>query len=119
MKSVVPREENLPACKVTIENQPYDKIFKRYDRPHTFFYIDPPYYGIKAYRFNFERQDFVEVAKILAGIKGKFLMSINDHKDVRRIFKGFRVQPVSVRYSCMREPGSRGRTRGELLIRNY
>ncbi len=27
---------------------------KRYDREHTFLYIDPPYYGMKVYRFNFE-----------------------------------------------------------------
>ena len=106
-------------ARVTIENQPYAQILKRYDRPHTFFYLDPPYYGIKKYRFNFQHEDFSRLAELLGWLKGKFLMSLNDHKEVRRIFREFRVQPVPVRYSCMREPGSRGRTRGELLIRNY
>ena len=94
-------------------------MIKRHDRAHSFFYLDPPYYGMKVYRFNFERGDFVDLAEVLEGIKGRFLMSLNDHKEVRRIFKRFRVQPVPVRYSCMREPGRRGRTRTELLIRNY
>jgi DNA adenine methylase len=43
---------------VTIECLPYADVIARYDRPHTFFYIDPPYWGFKAYRFNFEPKDF-------------------------------------------------------------
>jgi hypothetical protein len=46
-------------------------------------------------------------------------MSLNDHKEVRRIFRAFKIQSMSLRYSCMRKPGSRGTTRGELLISNY
>ena len=104
---------------VIIENRPYQDVIARYDRPHTFFYLDPVYYGIKCYRFNFEPKDFDEFAAVLAGIKGRFLMSLNDHKAVRRIFKNFRIQPVSLRYSCMRKPSSRARERREVLIRNY
>jgi DNA adenine methylase len=106
-------------ARVTIENLPYNDVIRRYDRPHTFFYLDPPYYGIKAYRYNFEPADFEALAATLMGLKGKFLMSLNDHKEVRRIFKAFHIAPVQLRYSCMRSPGSRGTERGELLIRNY
>ena len=104
---------------VTIENRPYQDVIARYDRRHTFFYLDPPYYDMKVYRFNFEPKDFDEMAVVLAGIKGRFVMSLNDHKAVRRIFKNFRIQPVSLRYSCMRKPSSRGRERREVLICNY
>lgn len=90
-----------------------------HDRSHTFLYFDPPYYGIKSNRFNFEREDFERMAEALAKLRGKFLLSLDDCSEVRRIFKGFRIRPVQLRYSCMREPGSRGRTRGELRIRNY
>jgi len=106
-------------ARVTIENRPYQDVLKRYDRPHTFFYLDPPYYGIKAYRFNFDEADFEALAGTLKGLKGKFLMSLNDHKEARRIFARFTIAPVRLRYSCMRDPGSRGAVRGELLIRNY
>lgn len=76
-------------------------------------------YGIKGYRLNFEPKDFNALARVLAKVKGKFLMSLNDHKEVRRIFGGFKIQTVSLRYSCMRKAGARGTNRCELLISNY
>ncbi len=106
-------------ARVTIENRSYSDIVERYDRSHTFFYLDPPYYGIKGYRLNFEPDDFAALAGTLAGIKGRFLMSLNDHKEVRRIFGGFRLRPVTLRYSVARDPGSRGNVGGELLISNF
>ena len=81
--------------------------------------LDPPYYGIKAYRYNFSQADFLNLAELLAGIKGKFLMSLNDTPKVRQIFKPFQIQKVATKYSCMRKPEGRARPRGELLIRNY
>jgi len=46
-------------------------------------------------------------------------MSLNDHKEVRRIFGRFKFQTISLRYSCMREAESRATPRSELLISNY
>jgi len=106
-------------AQVTIENLPYGDVLARYDRPHTFFYLDPPYYGMKVYRFNFEEADFTALARALSGIEGKFLMSLNDHPAVRRIFGAFRIQPVALKYSCLQPDKGRDRARTELLIRNY
>ena len=93
---------------------------ERYDRSHTFFYLDPPHYDMKVYRLNFEPKDFEALAQALARIKGKFLMSLNDHLQVRRIFKDFKIQPVALKYSCMgATSGGRAKSRGELLISNY
>jgi hypothetical protein len=47
--------------------------------PTTFFYLDPPYYGLKMYRHNLEPGEFEKPAGILARLKGRFLMSLNDH----------------------------------------
>ncbi len=106
-------------ARVTIENLPYGDVLDRYDRPHAFFYLDPPYYGIKVYRFNFEPADFEALAAALAGIKGKFLMSLNDHPAVRRIFASFRIEEVKLKYSCTSPSKGRDKARTELLIRNY
>jgi len=107
-------------AQVTIENLPYRDILDRYDRSHTFFYLDPPYYGMKVYRLNFEPKDFEDLARALARVKGKFLMSLNDHSEVRRIFGGFKVQPVALKYSCMgAKSGGRAKSRGAMLISNY
>ncbi len=80
----------------------------------------PLIYGMKVYWFNFEQRDFGRLAEVLGGLKGKFLMSLNDHKEVRRIFKGFRIQAVPTKYSSMnaRQKG-RNTQRRELLICNY
>src|SRR5206468_11650289 len=43
---------------VQIECLPYEEILSRYDRPTTLFYVDPPYWGPKLYRFNFGDDDF-------------------------------------------------------------
>jgi len=56
---------------------------------------------MKVYQFNFEQDDFVRLAEVLGGLKGKFLMFLNDHKEVRRIFKVFRTQAVPTKYSSM------------------
>jgi len=83
------------------------------------YYLDPPYYGIKGYRLNFESPDFDALAAALEGLKGSFLMSLNDHPEVRRIFAKFQINRVSLRYSCMRPAADRAKERGEVLIRNY
>ena len=75
---------------------------------------------MKVYRYNFEPDDFGMLAEILAGVKGKFLMSLNDHEEVRQICKAFRISIVGTKYSSMNgQIGGRATARSELLIRNY
>jgi len=108
-------------ARVWIECLDYTDCIKRYDRPETFFYIDPPYYRIKAYKYNFEPEDFGKMAEILAAIAGKFIMSHNDEKEVRRVFKDFSIRTVSTKYSAMnarKTGGRRGQERKEILISN-
>ena len=102
---------------VQIESLPYEKIIQKYDRTSTFFYIDPPYYGVKGlYRFDFEHVQFEQLALLLRTIKGKFLLSVNDRPELREIFRGFHFTKISVPYSIQKHAGRRY---GELLIDNY
>ena len=55
------------------------------------FYLDPRHYGLKVYRYTLEADEFEKMAGILARVKGKFLMSLNDHPDMRGMFKDFRI----------------------------
>jgi DNA adenine methylase len=102
---------------VTIECLPYGDFITRYDRATTLFYIDPPYYQCEDYygKGLFERGDFERLASQLAAIKGRFILSLNDHPEVRRIFKGFRLKPVKLRYSV---GGNNGHVATELMISN-
>lgn len=102
--------ENLDAC----------ECIQRYDRPETFFYIDPPYWGTKGYTVPFKEADYRRLRDVLANIKGKFIMSLNDHPAVRKIFKPFRIRKVSTTYSVQnrRKDKAPSKAQNEVLISN-
>jgi len=106
-------------AKVFIENLDYQICIKKYDRKHTLFYLDPPYYNIGGYKYNLNKDDFLEMSDILANIKGKFILSLNDHKDVRKIFKSFKFVNVGTKYTICNTKESRAKVRKELLIKNF
>jgi DNA adenine methylase len=103
-------------ARVQIESLPYEEILRRFDRPQTLFYLDPPYWHRKLYRFNFTDQDFTKLAERLHGIRGKFIVSINDVAEVREIFRGFTQHEVDLHYTAQQVAGKRYR---ELLITNF
>lgn len=110
---------HLRLSRVYIENQGYEKIITRFDKPETFFYIDPPYYGCENYYGAglFCRQDFTKLCELLGNLKGRFMMSINDVVEIRELFKKFKFEQVNTSYSA---GGADKRKRvTELLISNY
>jgi DNA adenine methylase len=109
-------ETHKRLARVQLENMPYEDILKHYDRPETLFYLDPPYFGIKLYRHNLEAADFETMAKRLAGIKGKFVLSLNDVPEVRRIFKRFKFREIDLHYTAQKIAGRRYK---EVLITNF
>ncbi|MEZ0263007.1 MAG: DNA adenine methylase [Alphaproteobacteria bacterium] len=117
---VVPALEALHARLrgVTIECLNFPDFIARYDRPHVLFYLDPPYYGCENdYGKNlFSRADFEVLAQLLAAIKGTFILSLNDHPDVRRIFAAFKLREVVTQYSIRKEGAPQDAA--ELLIHN-
>src|SRR5436190_16991964 len=62
---------------VQIESLPYEQILERYDRPTTMFYLDPPYWQRKLYRFNFSDEDFRQLERRLHKISGRFVLSLD------------------------------------------
>lgn len=103
MNTLVPRLEELHErlAGVVIECLPYAEFIRVYDRPDTLFYLDPPYWGSESYygKEMFSRDDFTKLAALLARIKGRFIMSINDTPGVRETFKGFKMVSVDTTYS--------------------
>jgi DNA adenine methylase len=108
---------HLRLSRVTIENMDWVDFILRYDRPETAFYLDPPYYKMPFYNHNFyELKDFEVLAKALKRLRGKFILSINDHPDIRQVFADFKIRPVKVAYSVNFVNRRSGK---ELLIRNF
>ncbi len=109
---------HLRLARVLVEHLPYAEVIRRYDRPGTFFYIDPPYWGCENDygKGIWTREDFNRLAELLGGIKGKFLLSLGDNAEVRKLFKTFKIDSVETFYSCGREGRSKA---SEVLISNY
>jgi DNA adenine methylase len=102
--------------RVQIERQPYEQILVRYDRPTTLFYLDPPYWNRKLYRFNFTEADFVKLKERLEKIRGKFILSLDDRPEVRTLFHRFRFRKVEITYTVQKSANKRY---PELLITNF
>lgn len=85
---------------VTIECLPWRAFLDRYDTPETLFYLDPPYYGSEGDYGPalFGRAEFEEMAERLAAIEGRFILSLNDHPEVRRIFARFEIHAAATHY---------------------
>lgn len=111
-------EAHLRLSRVTIENRPYANVIERFDKPKTLFYLDPPYWDCeKDYGEGlFSRADFALLAAQLDGLKGKFILSLNDVPGVRETFANFRMEAVKTRYSIA---ATAKQPAGELLITNF
>ncbi|MGO1303189.1 MAG: DNA adenine methylase [Sphingomonas parapaucimobilis] len=103
---------------VTIERLGYASVIERYDDPRTLFYLDPPYwdceddYGAGV----FERADFKRLADQLAGIRGRFILSINATDGARVVFSRFHIEDVETTYTV--GAGAAKRV-GELIVSNF
>jgi len=104
---------------VIIENLDFADLIARYDRPHTVFYCDPPYWQTSGYRDGFAWTNHQQLAETLKSIKGKFLLSINDHRDIRKLYKGLPRLKVAVKYTVSRVKSPKTQDRSELVIANY
>jgi len=107
---------HLRLSRVVIENLSWDSFITRYDRPSVFFYLDPPYYQAPCYKHNFySLDDYGKIQDILNCIQGKFILSLNDHPDIRTIFNDFKIIPVTLNYSISKDKNTIGK---ELIITN-
>ncbi len=102
---------------VTIERLDFEKFITRYDTKDTLFYLDPPYWGNETdYGTGvFTRADFERLKNVLTGIKGRFILSLNDTPQVKELFKNFTIEQTDVTYSINKTGCC---IRSELIISN-
>ncbi|RSV12312.1 DNA adenine methylase [Sphingomonas sp. ABOLF] len=103
---------------VVIEQLGYAEFIRRYDRAGMLFYLDPPYWGCEDdYGQDvFGRADFAALADQLAGIKGKFLLSINDTPGAREVFGRFHQVQLPVTYTV---GAGAAKQVSELVVANF
>ncbi|MBR7777369.1 DNA adenine methylase [Undibacterium rugosum] len=111
-------EAHLRLSDTVIENLPWADCIKRYDRPHTLFYCDPPYWGTEGYGVDFGLEQYALMADLARTIKGKMVISVNDIPEMREIFAGLNMDIVDINYTIGGAKNSKNKTR-ELIIRSW
>ena len=101
-----------------VENLPWQEVISRYDRPHTFFYCDPPYWQTEGYGVPFPFEHYVGLAETMRTCQGRIMVSINDHPNIRSAFAGFWMRELDIQYSTSNRNGS-PRISRELVITNW
>jgi DNA adenine methylase len=61
----------------------------------------------------FPFEEYQALAEVMRSCKGKVILSINDHPDIRDVFAGFRMEQVAIQYSVNK---NRGKASAELII---
>lgn len=104
---------------VVLLNQDYKTVIEKYDSENTFFYLDPPYYDVILDGYIHKDINPEDLLNVVKNIKGKFLLSYNDHPFIQELFKDYIIKNVSIRYaSAISATNNPGKTQ-ELLIKNY
>jgi DNA adenine methylase len=117
-------EENLSAAwqrlsGTYIENLPWLDCAERYDRAHTFHYMDPPYWKTAGYGVDFGFENYERMAEFMGRCKGRVMVSINDHPDLRRVFSAFHFETVDIRYTTANQRQGQADVSRELVIMNW
>lgn len=116
-------EEQLSAAHLRlsgtyVENLPWQEVMRRYDRSHTFFYCDPPYWQTEGYGVEFGFEQYQALAGFMRICQGRVMVSINDHPDIRDCFHEFPMDSLGIKYAVANRQGSAPTSR-ELVIRNW
>lgn len=100
-----------------IEHLSWEACIAKYDREHTLFYCDPPYWGTEGYGVDFSLDQYTRMAELARSIKGRMIISVNDIPEMRQAFAWLNMESIGITYTVGGANKS-GRT-AELVIRNW
>lgn len=110
-------QAHLRLSRAYIEHLEWQTCISKYDRDHTLFYCDPPYWGTEGYGVDFGLDQYDQIAQLAKTIKGKMIVSVSDIPEMRKAFDGLQMEAVSISYTV---GGTQGRkNRSELIVRNF
>ncbi len=104
-------------AKVVVENKDFESLIRQYDGDGTAFYCDPPYYQAEdCYAVEFSMRDHARLHGVLRNCKGFVMVSYNDCRFIRRLYRDFYIYRTDRPNSMSHKTGSRY---GELILTNY
>ncbi|WP_051278468.1 DNA adenine methylase [Solimonas flava] len=104
-------------CEATIECLPWAACIEKYDRAHTLFFADPPYWETEGYGVDFPLAEYEALASAARSIDGCLVITVNDHPTMREVFAGLPMQSVPITYTV--GGGDNQAERAELIIGNW
>lgn len=115
-------EEELSAAhlrlsRAYIEHLAWDACVQRYDRSHTLFYMDPPYWQTEGYGVEFGFDQYVKMAELAKSIKGRMIISVNDIPEMRQVFAGMPMECADINYTV--GGNKKNKAAKELIITNF
>jgi DNA adenine methylase len=101
--------------RVAVESLPYERCVALYDSTASLFFCDPPYTSgeVAAYA-PWTIPDVQRLRDVLFGVKGRWIVTLNDCPEIRSIFSGCRLRPVSTHANLARK--ARPRRFEELIV---
>jgi len=110
-------QAHLRLSRVSVEQLKWADCVGRYDREHTLFFMDPPYWGTEGYGVPFPLKEYGQMAEMLRAMKGKAIVTVNDIPEMRSAFAGLRTNRVRIAYTV--GGAKRAKPTVELIIRNW
>lgn len=103
--------------RVWIEHLNWQACLNKWDRDYTLHFMDPPYWETEGYGVPFPLEEYHKIAEAMRTMKGSSILTINDHPEMRKIFKGFSMDTVDINYTI--GGGGKGKNRRELIYKNW
>ena len=104
--------------KATILNGDYRDTVKKHDDKKAFIYLDPPF--LNTYDYSQKHVNPTDVCSLAKKVKGKVMISYNDHPEVRKACQGLNIQKVNTSYTIQKsQTDGKDKKVQELLITNY
>jgi DNA adenine methylase len=104
------RALNVRLDRVVIEHLDWQKCIELYDRPTTFFFVDPPYTECGRTMYDGWTNTDVQI------LRGKWLVTLNDTAAIRAIFNGCKFAAVKRALGINNKGSAGGRQYAEIVI---
>tara|TARA_R110002153_G_scaffold557_1_gene2667 strand:- start:3601 stop:4428 length:828 start_codon:yes stop_codon:yes gene_type:complete len=114
--------DRLNEKNVVLSSSDYKTVLKKYNKPNTFFFIDPPYENSGNMYGKDSAIDLEQLASLLKDMEANFMLTLNDSPNIRKLFSGFKMRKLVVPGGSANVKTSStigGTNRKELIITNY
>ncbi|GEA13747.1 DNA adenine methylase [Alteromonas sp. KUL49] len=110
-------EAHLRLARVLIENICWKRCIEKYDSEESFIFCDPPYWQTEGYGVDFGWDNYEALLGNFKECRGKMLITLNDHPEIRTLFKGYVVDTKDIKYTV--SGNKTPKLSKEVFIANY